>query len=137
MVLMANPSSCRSGADSSTKRTYCCTVSRCTSGSNPRELQKLIADDGTEDDNFGTSVAINRATETIVVGATDAVYVFTCQGSQFVQTQKLTASDPGGGGAFTDEFGGSVAIDGDTIVVGARNDNNENVDNAGAAYVYI
>ncbi len=76
-------------------------------------------------------MAIDRATETIVVGATDAVYVFTCQGSQFVQTQKLTASDGANG------FGESVTIDGDTIVVGAPGDTNENGDNAGAAYVYI
>ncbi|MFC6964599.1 FG-GAP repeat protein [Halocatena marina] len=103
--------------------------------------QQLLADDGAANDEFGTSVAIDRATETIVVGASNddnangtdagAVYVFTCQKNQFVQIQKLLASD----GQAQDFFGTSVAIDGDTIVVGAIGDD-ENGDFAGAACVF-
>ncbi len=47
------------------------------------------------------------------------------------ETFKLTVSDATPG----DEFGLSVAIDGDTIVVGARKDD-ENAIDAGAAYIY-
>ena len=44
---------------------------------------------------------------------------------------KLTAAD----GAANDAFGGSVAIDGDTIVVGAYYDDDAG-DNSGSAYVF-
>ena len=43
---------------------------------------------------------------------------------------KLTASD----GAGSDNFGGSVSIDGDTAVIGAQGDE---LDNLGSAYVYV
>jgi hypothetical protein len=97
---------------------------------------------------FGSSSAINSTADVIVVGAPQAraangdpvgaVYVFRKIGSQWVREAKLTAKDltPGG------EFGGDegVAIDGDTIVVGA-NFNHSNVPGNllgafGAAYVF-
>ena len=91
---------------------------------------KLTASDGAADDRFGSSVAIDG--DTIVVGAllnddngTDSgtAYVFTRSGTTWTQQAKLTASD----GALDDEFGQSVAIAGDTIVVGAdRDDDNGN-----------
>ena len=46
--------------------------------------------------------------------------------------QKLTASDA----AASDMFGSSVAIDGDTLVVGAPGERNENGNGRGAVYVY-
>jgi len=99
---------------------------------------KLTADDAEADDRFGYSVAIDG--DTIVVGAykdddkgsvSGSVYVFTGSGSNWTQEQELTAAD----GAADDYFGISVAIDGDTVVVGASWDDDKG-DNSGSAYVF-
>ena len=98
---------------------------------------KLTADDGADDDEFGYSVAIDG--NTAVVGAyhrnldgntnVGVAYVFTKDSDDaWSPAATLTASD----GAANDEFGISVAIDGNTIVVGARQDDTRN----GAAYVF-
>jgi hypothetical protein len=92
------------------------------------ETAKLTAGDGATNDEFGNSVAIDG--DTIVAGAhgdnvganagQGSVYTFTrAGGAARTQTAKLTAGD----GAAADEFGSSVAIDGDTIVAGAESDN--------------
>ena len=47
--------------------------------------------------------------------------------------QKLTGADGAGG----DLFGSAVAVDGDTVVVGALLDDNANGTDAGAAYVFV
>ena len=96
---------------------------------------KLTASDGAADDNFGYSVA---ATDThIVVGApsdddnsTDSgsVYVYNLDGTGEV---KITASDA----AASDQFGRSVAIQGDKIIVGAYAHNIASTDE-GCVYVY-
>ena len=103
---------------------------------------KLTADDGSDDDEFGYSVAIDGST--VVVGAhqdddatngdnSGSAYVFTrsSPAAPWSQTAKLTASDA----AADDKFGISVAIDGDTIVVGAHQ-NDDDGDSSGAAYVF-
>jgi len=97
---------------------------------------KLTASDAAAGDQFGINVAIDG--ETAVVGAnTDdtaagtaagSAYVFVRSGVSWSQQAKLTASDAAGG----DDFGVSVAISGNTIVVGA--DLN---DDAGSAYVFV
>ena len=98
-------------------------------------------------DAFGASVAISEVGDTIVAGAwghDDAKYdagVYSASsdmGSAYVlrttddwsthTTTKLTAADAAKG----DEFGISVAIDGDTVVVGAWKDD----DDTGSAYVF-
>jgi len=85
------------------------------------QVAKLTAFDGAADDNLGRSVAI--AGDTVVVGADHrgsggpgAVYVFLTAdgGATYGQVAKLTASDAAAG----DNFGWSVAIAGDTVVVG-------------------
>jgi hypothetical protein len=104
------------------------------------EQQKLTASDGGAFDQFGWSVAIGG--DTIVAGApTDAVganglqgsgYVFARSGGVWTEEQKLTASDGGTG----DRFGSSVAINGDTIVAGAPDDDvGANLDQ-GSVYVF-
>ncbi len=99
--------------------------------------QKLVAADGVAGDEFGDAVAISG--DTIVIGADrddslrGAAYVFTRSGGAWGQRQKLLADDPESG----DEFGVSVAIDGDTIVVGARGDDIRPIPNPGAAYVFV
>ena len=99
---------------------------------------KLTASDGARRDEFGRSVAMDG--DTIVVGAysdddngldSGSVYVFTNQDGEWSQTAKLTASD----GAAADRFGGSVGVDGDTIVVGAYSDDDNGAD-SGSAYVF-
>jgi hypothetical protein len=83
---------------------------------------KLLADDGAEDDRFGASVAV--AGDTAVVGAPGridkgrwlgAAYVFVRSEATWSQQAKLLAD----GGAEGDNFGDSVAVAGDTDVVGA------------------
>jgi hypothetical protein len=103
---------------------------------------KLTASDGATLDYFGTSVAISG--DTIVVGANEANVGAADQGAAYIFVRpvagwattsifnaKLTAFD----GAFQDRFGQSVAIDGDTVVVGAPYDDGGFVDQ-GSAYVY-
>jgi hypothetical protein len=102
--------------------------------------QKLTANDGGANDRFGSSVAINS--ETIVVGSPrddtgqnldqGAAYVFVRSGTNWSIQQKLTAND----GAAGDQFGSSVAISGDAVVIGAPLDNTATTDDQGAAYVF-
>jgi hypothetical protein len=94
--------------------------------------QKLRADDAENGDIFGQGVSISG--DTIAVGAAKkgtgqqgAAYVFTRSGTTWTQQQKLTASDA----AIGDEFGVSIAVSGDTVVVGAFN-----AASTGAAYVF-
>jgi prepilin-type N-terminal cleavage/methylation domain-containing protein len=99
---------------------------------------KLTAPDSAAGDHFGTAVAIDG--DTLVVGAygdddkgtnSGSVYVFTRTGGTWTQQAKLTAAD----GAATDRFGYAVAIDGDTVVVGAPYDDDKGAD-SGSAYVF-
>ena len=89
-------------------------------------------------DNFGMSVAIDS--NTIIVGSTGkdtgasdagAAYIFTRSGTTWSQQALLTASDP----QSNDQFGYSVSISSDTVVVGANNEDTGGTD-AGAAYVF-
>ena len=112
-------------------------------------------------DGFGYSVAVSG--DTVVVGATGedssttgvnstpnesasnagAAYVFTRSGTTWTQQAYLKASAV----SSSDEFGYSVAVAGDMVVVGARNEDsnttgvnstpNESASNAGAAYVFV
>jgi hypothetical protein len=97
------------------------------------EKVKFFPSDANAGDGFGVSVAIDG--NTAVVGAYQndsnggdcgAAYVYEFSGSQWVQKQKLIPSD----GSAGDKFGKSVAIQGDTIVVGSYDDNE------GSAYVF-
>jgi FG-GAP repeat len=100
------------------------------------QRQKLIANDGMAEDMFGGSVAISG--DTAVVGAygdngnLGSAYVFVRSGSSWSLQQKLTANDP----APFDLFGVSVAISGDTIVVGATQLDLYNL-GQGKAYVFV
>ncbi len=105
------------------------------------EVKKLTASDAQSGDNFGVSVAISG--DTVVVGAenedagaTDAgaAYVFQRNAGgadNWGEVKKLIASDA----QFLDQFGDSVAVSGDTTVVGAGNESARG-SFAGAAYVF-
>lgn len=97
---------------------------------------KLVASDGAGSDIFGLSVAVDE--DTAIVGApgdnssTGAAYVFVRSGTAWTQQQKLTASDAASG----DGFGGSVAVSGDTVVIGAES-NDDVPFNSGSVYVFV
>jgi hypothetical protein len=108
------------------------------------EQQILTADDGVEGDIFGTSLALEN--DTLVVGAQQkmigsnffqgAVYVFTrgSASNSFAQQARLTAND----GGFADFFGYSVAVGGDTVIVGTPGlAGSGAASGRGWAYVYV
>jgi hypothetical protein len=105
------------------------------SGSTWSQQAYLKASNTGATDLFGQSVAISG--DSIVVGAyledgnandSGAAYVFTRSGSTWSQQAYLKASNPGS----NDFFGGSVAISGNTIAVGAYGEAVQ----SGAAYVF-
>jgi hypothetical protein len=100
--------------------------------------QKLIAPDGEATGYFGVAVGISE--DTAIVGArydddlgsnAGSAYVFTRQNGTWSRQQKLTASD----GTGYDLFGGSVAISGNAVIVGAAGHNGKGP-NTGAAYIF-
>jgi hypothetical protein len=99
----------------------------------------LRASDGADFDDFGISVAVEGDTILVGADATDgpssgavgAVYVFHWDGAHWVETQKLQASDGASGGF----FGFSVALEGDTAVIGRFWDSAA-APHAGSAYVF-
>jgi len=103
------------------------------------ETQKIISSDGASDDRFGCSVGING--DSAIIGTyfddfstktnAGSAYIFIRGGSSWTQQAKLTASDSDN----DDEFGWSVAIDGDYAIVGAHKEDGSGTDR-GAAYVF-
>ncbi len=103
------------------------------------EEQKLQASDPAEFNLFGASVSLSG--DTALIGATfgdapgvfnsGAAYIFQFNGKQWIEQQKLTASDAG----FSDQFGRSVSLSGQTAIIGALVD--DDVGNAsGSAYIF-
>jgi hypothetical protein len=103
--------------------------------SSPAQAQ-LVPINAGAGDGFGNAVAIDG--QTVVVGAdhenggAGAVYVFVLSGNAWVQQAVLTASDTTPSAA----FGTSLAISGDTVVVGAPGQLVNSSDAPGAAYVF-
>jgi len=100
--------------------------------------QELTANDAASNARFGLSVTMND--NTIAVGAdgdselgffSGAVYVFSFDGSSWIQQQKLHAQDP----RESASFGYHVAMSGDTLVIGAPQ-NQVGTHTLGAAYVF-
>ena len=97
---------------------------------------KLTASDGAVDEQFGWAVALSG--DTVAIGAhqaapggAGAAYVFIRSGGAWSQQAKLTASDS----AASDAFGSSVALVGNTALIGAPK-NDQSGSDAGAAYVF-
>jgi hypothetical protein len=102
------------------------------------ESDRLIGDDGIEGDYFGYSLDLSA--ERAVVGAyrdddngsnSGSVYVYRLDGDNWIQEAKLSASD----GEMSDWFGWSVAIAGETIVVGTTGSTDAG-DWTGSAYIF-
>lgn len=100
-----------------------------------KEVEKLVALDGFLGDSFASSVALSG--DTIVVGApndndagqlTGSATVFEHDGGAWNDTQVLTASDA----EWNEHFGSSVALFGDTALIGCAADDNYR----GAVYVF-
>ena len=112
-----------------------------TNAASLNEIKKLTASDAEADDEFGYTVAVSG--DTTVVGArvedaggifAGAAYVFQRdQGGadNWGEVTKLTASDA----ETSDQFGYSVALSGNTAIVGARFEAAGGA-SAGAAYVF-
>jgi hypothetical protein len=104
------------------------------------EHQVLTASDPVAWDAFGESVAMSN--DTILIGAPGAdqpgltecgaAYFFQRVGDNWIEQQKVIASD---GGA-QDYFADSVNLIGDTAIIGATDHDLPGVLNAGAAYVF-
>jgi hypothetical protein len=110
------------------------------SGSTWTQQAQLVASSGAASDQFGYSVALDGDTALIgsnadTVGANanqGSAYVFTRSGTSWTQQAQLTVPD----GAAGDQFGISVAISGDTAIIGAHLDDVGANSNQGSVYVY-
>ncbi len=107
-------------------------------GSAWSQTAKLEPSDGIDGDLFGGSLDIDGGR--VLVGShgrddagTDsgAAYVYELQGSTWVETAKLTASDP----APEDDFAADVMIHGNTILIASMGDDAAAPD-AGSVYVF-
>ena len=124
-------------------------------------LQNIYAKGSNADagDSFGRAIAVTE--DRLIVGApfedsriampadnsvssSGGVYIFVRDGNGWAQEAFLKASNPG----LDDRFGSSLAIDGDTLVVGAPREasiatgvggdqNDDSRSTAGAAYVFV
>lgn len=104
------------------------------------QTAKLVANDAVENDNLGFSAAIDR--HTVVVGAwrnsnqdtrnAGAVYVYQKKENDWIQKQKLTSNYPQKNG----QFGVSVAIQDDWIVVGEQRWTNGDFGNSGSVSIF-
>ena len=103
------------------------------------EETKVVPADAEDGQFFGCAVALS--TDTALVGAFEdtekaigagAVYVFVRNGSTWTQQAKLLAAD----GGFADHFGFSVAISGNTALIGAPEDA-VNGPESGSVYVFV
>ncbi len=100
-----------------------------------RQIAKLLANDGAGGDFFGGSVAISGVTTIVGAGGDDhngSAYLFDISDpAKPTQIAKLLANDGAGG----DSFGASVAISGDTAIVGAWVDDDNGL-YSGSAYLF-
>lgn len=102
------------------------------------EVTKIVSPDGAAGDEFASAVAVSG--DTLLIGApvagesgngTGSAYLFGRNhggADNWGQVSKLEASDPAPG----NQFGYSVAIDGDTAIVGSIGDSGD----AGSAYIF-
>ena len=117
------------------------------SGTTWSQQYRIVASDIQAGDKFGLKVDISGDVAIVAAQEEDtggsnagAAYIFTRSGTTWSQQQKLVAPSA----AADDYFGNSVAIDTDTVVVGAykkdigvTNAFPQGVTDAGAAYVFV
>jgi hypothetical protein len=107
------------------------------------ETQKLIASDGAPSDHFGT--AIDREGDTLIIGApqhyTNALpgsfYLFERNGSGvWIEQARVLSNYQPGEAVFGDLFGTSLALQGDTLLVGAPFAEQNGAMRVGRVYVF-
>ena len=95
--------------------------------------------EGISEDAFGAAVAISG--NTVAVGAPDrddiggnsgAVYIYVNDSGSWTLEQKLLAKD----GALNDNFGFSLALEGNRLIIGSRRGGGSGAPQSGAVYVY-
>jgi hypothetical protein len=91
--------------------------------------QELTAPDAEYGGGFGFSVSLDGDTAIIGTEYKDAAYVFVRSGNEWAQQQELIVAAP--------NFGNSVAISGDTVLVGAPEQEIGTHEQQGAAYVFV
>jgi hypothetical protein len=109
------------------------------------QQQKLLAADrGTQNAEFGVTVALSADGNRLAVGAPyvstgviwwhGAAYAFARSAGTFSQQQRMVASDKG-----FDDNAGHVTIsgDGNTIILGSRKDDIGSHDDQGSAYIFV
>ncbi len=111
------------------------------SGAAWTQQAKHTASDGLANDYFGRSVGISG--DTTIVGAPNdttggnigqgSAYIFVRTETNWTEQAKLTASD----GGFADGFGNSVGISGETVIIGAMEDDFDSSLNQGSAYIFV
>ena len=103
------------------------------------QRQKFVASDTVGGDQFGSALALEN--QRLVIGAplhssngpaSGAVYIFERATTTWIERAKLIGSDTNAG----DRLGGSISIDGTTILVGAYGDTAAGP-GTGAAYVFV
>jgi len=113
------------------------------SGTTWSQQAKIQASDPETGDYFGQSVSVSDDGNTAIVGAHNedtngsnagSAYIWTRSGTTWSQKAKIQASDAEAG----DNFGRSVFIsgDGNTVIVGADNEDPSSTTDAGAAYIF-
>ncbi len=105
--------------------------------------QELTASDASAEDQFGDAVAVDG--DTIVIGAplrnsgtsqdTGAVYVFVRdpETGDFTELERFIGTDT----TANDKFGSAVDVDGNTIVIGAPEDDSATLTDSGSVYVFV
>jgi hypothetical protein len=109
-------------------------------GNQWQQQAKLLHGDPVAGDEFGKAVAIQN--NKLLVGAPrksngsfnqqGAAYLFLYNGSNWTQNNKLLHGELTGG----DEFGSSVAVDANRLVIGAPDKRENNISLAGAAFIF-
>ena len=101
--------------------------------------QKITSSDSSPEDNFGRAVALDDDLLVVTARKEDvaspdvgAAYVFHRKGRTWKQEAKLTAGDPNP----TALFGQSAAVQGNLIVIGARDADTPVANGAGALYLF-
>lgn len=111
------------------------------SGTTWTQQAELLAADAAVNDEFGWSVALSGDTAVIGAYADDrpaglgvgSAYVFVRTGTSWTQQTQLLLDD----GAFQDQFGFAVAVDGDTILTGVNFDDTIAGEDAGSVPVFV
>jgi hypothetical protein len=107
-------------------------------GENWSQQAKLTADDADAGDRFGFGVSISG--QYVVIGSyldddngnnSGSAYLFGRDGEDWTQIEKLTPGDAAEG----DIFGHRVSINGNNLITGSCNDD-DNGENSGSAYIY-